>query len=151
VTATEGLAETRLRPGDRAPDVVGLRREKVGFPLRLFDVLRGTVHVLLIRPTEPMYTFWHYMRNRWERNAGLRIDHVLLSPAAADRLQAAEKAVRPRRRGIHGQNHDASPRAAEIDPEFVDHAGVELRRSGKGRNEGAVKCLLRADDEADAA
>jgi 2-polyprenyl-6-methoxyphenol hydroxylase-like FAD-dependent oxidoreductase len=48
VTATEGLAETRLRPGDRAPDVVGLRREKVGFPLRLFDVFRGTVHVLLI-------------------------------------------------------------------------------------------------------
>jgi hypothetical protein len=33
VTGAEGFAETRLRPGDRAPDVVGLRREKVGFPL----------------------------------------------------------------------------------------------------------------------
>jgi hypothetical protein len=34
--------------------------------------------------------FWHYLRSRWQRNAGLRIDHLLLSPAAADRLQAAD-------------------------------------------------------------
>jgi exodeoxyribonuclease-3 len=45
--------------------------------------------VRALHPSEPMYTFWHYLRNRWERNAGLRIDHVLLSPPAADRLQAA--------------------------------------------------------------
>ena len=36
-----------------------------------------------------MYTFWHYMRNRWERNAGLRIDHLLLSPPLARRLADA--------------------------------------------------------------
>jgi exonuclease III len=30
-----------------------------------------------LNPTEPMYTFWHYLRNRWERNAGLRIDHLI--------------------------------------------------------------------------
>jgi 2-polyprenyl-6-methoxyphenol hydroxylase-like FAD-dependent oxidoreductase len=36
--------------GDRAPDVPGLERQGVGFPLRLFDVLRGTDHVLLLRP-----------------------------------------------------------------------------------------------------
>jgi len=34
--------------GDRAPDCIGLRRRHVGFPLRLFDVLRGTEHVLLV-------------------------------------------------------------------------------------------------------
>ena len=52
--------------------------------------------VRALHPSEPMYTFWHYLRNRWQRNAGLRIDHVLLSPAAADRLQAAgvDRAVR---------------------------------------------------------
>ncbi len=33
-----------------------------------------------------MYTFWDYMRNRWPRDAGLRIDHLLLSKAAATRL-----------------------------------------------------------------
>jgi len=40
-------------------------------------------------PTEAIYTFWDYMRNRWPRNAGLRIDHLLLSPAVADRLVEA--------------------------------------------------------------
>jgi len=33
----------------------------------------------------PMYTFWDYKRNRWQRDAGLRIDHVLLNPKAAER------------------------------------------------------------------
>jgi len=37
-------------------------------------------------PRTPMYTFWDYMRNRWPRDAGLRIDHLLLSPAIAARL-----------------------------------------------------------------
>jgi 2-polyprenyl-6-methoxyphenol hydroxylase-like FAD-dependent oxidoreductase len=36
------------RPGDRAPDVWGLRREGLGFPLRLFDLLRGPAHTLLL-------------------------------------------------------------------------------------------------------
>src|SRR5262252_177183 len=36
-----------------------------------------------------MYTFWDYMRNRWPRDAGLRIDHLLVSAQAADRLVSA--------------------------------------------------------------
>lgn len=40
-------------------------------------------------PDERIYTFWHYMRHRWERDAGLRLDHLLLSPVVAKRLQAA--------------------------------------------------------------
>ncbi len=32
-------------------------------------------------PGEPIYTFWDYFRNAWARNAGLRLDHLLLSPA----------------------------------------------------------------------
>jgi exodeoxyribonuclease III len=36
-----------------------------------------------------VYTFWHYLRNRWQRDAGLRIDHLLLSPAVASTLQDA--------------------------------------------------------------
>jgi exodeoxyribonuclease-3 len=39
-----------------------------------------------LHPSAPMYTFWHYMRNRWERDAGLRIDHLLLSPPLVSRL-----------------------------------------------------------------
>jgi exodeoxyribonuclease-3 len=38
---------------------------------------------------ERVYTFWHYLRNRWQRNAGLRIDHILLSPDLAPRLKDA--------------------------------------------------------------
>ena len=38
---------------------------------------------------ERVYTFWHYLRNRWPRDAGLRLDHLLLSPALAARLKSA--------------------------------------------------------------
>lgn len=37
----------------------------------------------------PPWTFWQYFRQAWERDAGLRIDHLLLSPAAAQRLRDA--------------------------------------------------------------
>ncbi|MEJ5976634.1 exodeoxyribonuclease III [Novosphingobium sp. PS1R-30] len=47
------------------------------------DALR-TMH-----PGETIYTFWDYFRNAYARNAGLRIDHLLLSPPLAERLEAA--------------------------------------------------------------
>ena len=40
-------------------------------------------------PDETVYTFWDYMRQRWERNAGLRLDHLLLSKKLVRRLTAA--------------------------------------------------------------
>jgi len=48
------------------------------------DALR-TMH-----PDEVIYTFWDYFRNAYARDAGLRIDHILLSPPLAKRLTAAE-------------------------------------------------------------
>jgi exodeoxyribonuclease-3 len=36
------------------------------------------------------YTFWDFQAGAWRRNAGIRIDHVLLSPQAADRLEDAQ-------------------------------------------------------------
>jgi exodeoxyribonuclease-3 len=39
-----------------------------------------------IHPSRPMFTFWDYKRSRWLRDAGLRLDHLLLSPALAPRL-----------------------------------------------------------------
>ena len=38
---------------------------------------------------ERIYTFWHYMRHRFERDAGLRLDHLLVSPKLAKRLRSA--------------------------------------------------------------
>lgn len=40
-------------------------------------------------PNERIYTFWDYFRNAYGRNAGLRIDHLLLSPPLSERLTAA--------------------------------------------------------------
>ena len=37
-------------------------------------------------PDESMYTFWDYMRHRWENDKGLRLDHFLLSPDLEKRL-----------------------------------------------------------------
>jgi exodeoxyribonuclease-3 len=47
-------------------------------------------------PTETIYTFWDYFRNAYGRNAGLRIDHFLLSPQLDSRLKSAgvDKEVR---------------------------------------------------------
>lgn len=42
-----------------------------------------------LHPKAPMYTFWDYMRNRWPRDAGLRLDHLLISPVLAPRLHKA--------------------------------------------------------------
>jgi exodeoxyribonuclease III len=40
-------------------------------------------------PGEPVYTFWDYFRQHWQRDAGLRIDHLLLNAAAKKRLRDA--------------------------------------------------------------
>ncbi|MGE7368674.1 exodeoxyribonuclease III [Neorhizobium sp. NPDC001467] len=43
-----------------------------------------------LHPQERIYTFWDYMRNAYARNAGLRIDHFLLSPGVAARLKRGD-------------------------------------------------------------
>ena len=42
-----------------------------------------------LHPNETIYTFWDYFRNAYGRDAGLRLDHLLLNAPAADRLKAA--------------------------------------------------------------
>jgi exodeoxyribonuclease-3 len=44
-----------------------------------------------------LYTFWDYQAGAWQRNKGIRIDHLLLSPRAADRL--VNVAIDKERRG----------------------------------------------------
>jgi exodeoxyribonuclease-3 len=57
-----------------------------------------------LHPDERIYTFWKYFRNAFARDAGLRIDHLLLSPSLAGRLVAAdvERDVRAR---DHASDH----------------------------------------------
>jgi exodeoxyribonuclease III len=71
-----------------------------------------------VHPEASIYTFWDYMRNRWPRDAGLRIDHLLLSASAAKRLVHA--GVDREVRGKEGAS-DHAP------------AWVELKDAPKGR------------------
>ena len=50
--------------------------------LGLIEAVRATTDATGI------YTFWDYQAGAWQKNAGIRIDHLLLSPQAADRLKA---------------------------------------------------------------
>jgi exodeoxyribonuclease III len=52
---------------------------------RLLD-LGWTDAIRTLHPHERIYTFWDYWRNAYARDAGIRIDHLLLNPAAAERL-----------------------------------------------------------------
>ena len=42
-----------------------------------------------LHPDQRIYTFWDYFRQHWQRNAGLRIDHILLNAELAPRLRKA--------------------------------------------------------------
>ncbi len=46
-----------------------------------------TEAVRALHPKDTLYTFWDYQGGAWDRNIGLRIDHALLSPRLAERLQ----------------------------------------------------------------
>jgi exodeoxyribonuclease-3 len=60
--------------------------------LGLTDALRA------VDPAPGRYTFWDYQAGAWQKNHGIRIDHLLLTPQAADRLVACgiDKQVRSR-------------------------------------------------------
>jgi exodeoxyribonuclease-3 len=83
------------------------------------DALR-TMH-----PDEVIYTFFDYFRNAYGRNAGLRIDHLLLSPSLAGALKAADvdREVRGREKPS-----DHVPTWIELDLEAIAAAA---RQSGK--------------------
>lgn len=46
-----------------------------------------TDSIRTLYPNEKIFTFWDYFRDAFNRNAGIRLDHLLLNPAVADRLQ----------------------------------------------------------------
>jgi exodeoxyribonuclease-3 len=66
------------------------------------------------KPEGPAYTFWDYRRNRWPRDAGLRLDHILLSGDLARRLAAA--GIDREVRGRTGAS-DHAPVWVELGPE----------------------------------
>ena len=79
-----------------------------------------------LHPQEPMFTFWDYFRNHWQRDAGLRIDHLLLNRMLAPRLRAAGVD-----RWVRGEPKasDHAPAWIEIDMTGVEGEGVARRGS----------------------
>jgi exodeoxyribonuclease-3 len=76
-----------------------------------------------LHPGERIYTFWDYFRNAFARDAGLRIDHLLLSPSVAGRLKAAgvDKDVR-------GWEH-----ASDHAPTWIELAAVPIAGASANR------------------
>ena len=89
-------AEDAANPKDWLTDALYLPQTRAAYQrllnLGLTDAIRAE------NPNPGLYTFWDFQRGAWERNNGIRIDHLLLSPQAADLLQDSgiDKAVRGR-------------------------------------------------------
>ena len=87
-------AEDVYDPKAWADDALFLPQTRARFHellnLGFTDALRAT------SDAAGLYTFWDYQAGAWQKNNGLRIDHLLLSPQAADRLQGVviDKAMR---------------------------------------------------------
>jgi len=82
-----------------------------------------------LHPDAPMYTFWDYVRDRWPRDAGLRLDHLLLSAPAAKRLVAS--GVDRDVRGEDGAS-DHAPAWAEL------RDGAAPKRAGRAKAQSAA-------------
>ena len=84
VVATD-LDIYRVKP--RTTDALQQPQTKAAYR-RLLD--QGwTDAIRALHPDARIYTFWDYLRDAWGRDAGMRLDHLLLSPELASRLAAA--------------------------------------------------------------
>jgi exodeoxyribonuclease III len=66
-----------------------LFRKEVRAAFKRLSAQGWTDAIRKLHPDEKIYTFWDYFRNAYGRDAGLRIDHFLLSPHLVKRLQAS--------------------------------------------------------------
>ncbi|MEM8740350.1 MAG: exodeoxyribonuclease III [Pseudomonadota bacterium] len=79
--------EDAERPAAWSEDALALPQTRSAY--RQILHLGFTDALRILNPAPMLYTFWDYQRGAWEKNDGIRIDHLLLTPQAADRLQAS--------------------------------------------------------------
>ena len=82
-----------------------------------------------LHPGERVYTFWDYFRNAWTRNAGLRIDHLLLSPPLAGRLVAGGV-----NREVRGWEKASDHAPTWVELADAEEAAPPRRSSGRARD-----------------
>ena len=80
-----------------------------------------------LNPDARIYTFWKYFRNAYARDAGLRIDHLLLSPVLAPRLKDAGVD-----RDVRGWDH-----SSDHAPVWIELADKVIKRRGTTRRPAA--------------
>jgi exodeoxyribonuclease III len=83
-----------------------------------------------LHPEQPVFTFWDYFRQHWQRDAGLRIDHLLLNPALAPALLAAGVD-----RWVRGEEQasDHAPTWVQLDRSRLRGAPAKLPAHGRAR------------------
>ncbi len=79
--------EDAAKPDSWTKDALALPQTRAAFRRLLHLGLTDAFRAVETKPGQ--YTFWDYQAGAWERNNGIRIDHALLSPQAADLLQGA--------------------------------------------------------------
>ena len=79
------LPEDAADPEAWRGDALFLPQSRAAFRALLAEGFTDAVRAC--DPREGLYTFWDYQAGCWPRNLGIRIDHLLLSPQAADRLE----------------------------------------------------------------
>ncbi|WP_118134373.1 exodeoxyribonuclease III [Oceanicella sp. SM1341] len=79
-------AEDAAKPEAWAEDALFLPASRAAF--RRIETLGFTDAYRALNPGPGAYTFWDYQAGAWQKNNGIRIDHILLTPQAADRLTA---------------------------------------------------------------
>ena len=80
-----------------------------------------------LHPDETIYTFWDYFRNAYARNAGLRIDHLLLSAPLAARLVDAQVDAQVR----------SWEKTSDHAPVWIELADTPPRRQRRRANQSA--------------
>lgn len=82
-----------------------------------------------LHPDKPMFTFWDYFRNHWQRDSGLRIDHLLLNAALAPRLKKAGVD-----RWVRGE-----PRASDHAPAWIELSDQAVAKRSKAKAKAKAK------------
>lgn len=112
-----------------------LFRPEVRDAFRRLTAQGWTDAIRTLHPGARIYTFWDYFRNAWARDAGLRIDHLLLSPSVGRRLVASGVD-----RDVRGREKASDHAPAWI--ELSDRAAPRRKRAppasgrGTGRRHG---------------
>src|SRR3954467_7779191 len=97
-------------------------------------IAQGWIDALrTLHPGERIYTFWDYFRNAFARDAGLRIDHLLLSPSLTGRLVRAEVDS-----GVRGWE-----KASDHAPTWIDVADAPADKAAAAISRKRAALMLR--------